>query len=74
MGRGHFKIDTSDIISMLVERASQYLPNQSRVVSWEYEGTLDSVTLFVEDPSIPEGAEVVNPMIATAFIVKRKEQ
>lgn len=69
MGRGHFKIDTTFIIGMLIDRVSKHLPKGARVVSWEYEGEISDVTLFVEHASIPDGSAVVNPELGTAFIV-----
>lgn len=69
MGRGHFKVETRDIIRMLIKRVEQHLPKGAKVVNWEYFGELSDVTLYVEHPSIPDGATVVNPERGTAFIV-----
>lgn len=71
MGRGRFKIDTSDVIGMLIKEVEKLCPKGARVVSWEYVGELSDVTLFVDHPSIPDGATVINPMLGTAFIVER---
>lgn len=70
MGQGHFTVDTSDVIRMLIENVSKHFPKGATISKWEYVGTLSDVTLFVDHPSIPDGATVVNPMKGTAFILE----